>query len=111
MNAIDLSVTGAQNSLPTILQSLTRVAYSFNWSGTSPVGTVNFQFSNDYALNANGTVQNAGTWTTGPGTFALTGNAGNGFIDIVTGAYAIRCVYTKTSGTGNLTSYVNAKVS
>ena len=107
-------------SAPTILQSLSACSYALSWSGSSPVGTVSIQCSNDYALNANGTVQNAGTWSTmtvnlagSPTTIIpITGNTGSGFIDIdQTAAYAICLIYTYTSGTGTLTAVFNGKVS
>lgn len=107
-------------STPTILGSLTGVAYGLSWSGTSPVGTVSVQVSNDFSLNPDGTVANAGTWNTltlsvngqPATTIAVTGNTGNGFIDVdPTAAYAVRIVYTAGSGTGSLTVTVNGKVS
>jgi hypothetical protein len=75
--------------------------------------------SDDYKLNPNGTVENAGTWNTAPISVAGTmmtsapvaGNTGNGFIEILgTGGYAIRLIYTAVSGTGSLTVIVNGKV-
>lgn len=112
MSAVDISIAGAQNSIPTILQSLSRCAYSFFWTGTAPVGTITIQVSNDYSLNANGSVANAGNWATVGGVSgSVSGASGVGGIDIITGFYAIRAVYTRTSGTGSLTAYINAKVS
>ena len=113
------SMAGNLTSSPTILQSLTRVAYSIVWSGTSPVGTLSIQGSGDYSVDSTGTVLNAGTWTTmtfyvngAAATSApVTGNTGNGIIDISTAVYAIRLVYTRASGTGTMTATINAKVS
>ncbi len=113
------SMAGNLTSLPTVLQSLTGVGYSLVWTGTTPVGTVSVQVSNDYALNPNGTVANAGTWTTVTlqvsGSFVTTvpisGNTGNGFINLQElNAYAIRLIYTAGSGTGSLTVIFNGKV-
>ena len=93
--------------------------YGVSWTGTSPVGTLAVQVSNDYSLNAEGAVSNAGTWATLPfsvaGTIvtslAVTGNTGSIYIDIDTiSAYAIRLVYTATSGTGTLSATFNGKV-
>jgi hypothetical protein len=107
-------------SAPTILQSLSVWNYSLSWTGASPVGTASVQMSNDYSLNANGTVNNAGTWNTAtldlngsPVTsIPITGNSGSAMIDgMITGAYAIRLVYTFTSGTGILQAIFNGKVS
>lgn len=117
LNAGDMS--GSLISQPTVLQSLSCGSYSLTWAGTSPVGSVSLEVSDDYKLNPDGTVENAGTWNVAPisvsGTPAtsapVAGNTGTGFIDILgTGAYAIRVIYTATSGTGALTITVNGKV-
>jgi hypothetical protein len=103
-------LSGNITSKPTVLKNLTKASYSYSWTGSTPIGTVAVQLSNDYALNPDGTVLNAGTWSTAyvnyNGTYVasvpLTGNTGNGFIDLETGAYASRTVYTASSGTGTL---------
>ncbi len=101
----------------TIINNLSMMSYSYSWTGSSPVGTVSVQVSDDYLLGANGTsVLNAGTWNTLPlssgNTVAVSGNTGNGAIDILqTGFYAIRTVYTATSGTGTLQVEYQGKVS
>lgn len=113
-------MSGNLTSSVTVLQSLTRFSYAAKWAGTAPVGTMSVQVSNDYSLNANGSVNNAGTWNTLTlqynGTLVTTvpvsGNTGNGFIDVeVSAAYATRLIYTFTSGTGTLNATINAKVS
>ncbi len=106
-------------SNPTILLSLTGCSYGVSWTGTSPVGTLAVQVSDDYALNANGTVKNAGTWNTltldvggtAVTSIPVTGNTGSGYIEIErTNAYAIRLVYTFGSGVGTLNARITAKV-
>ncbi len=103
----------------TILTNLSMISYGLSWSGTAPVGTAEVQVSNDYSQNGDGSTKNAGTWTTltlsvagSPSTtVAITGNTGTAFIDIdQIAAYAIRLVFTKTSGTGTLQAVVNGKV-
>ncbi len=103
-----------------MLQSVTKVSYLYVWAGTSPVGVVTVEVSNDYSILPNGTVNATGTWVGIPfvnaagatvTSFALTGNSGKGFLEVVTNAYAIRTVYTYTSGTGTLTVTVNGKIS
>lgn len=99
-------------SAVTIIQKLTYIGYSVSFTGT-PTGTFSVEVSNDYSVNGEGTVLNAGTWTalTLSGTPAATGSAGNGFIDIDgCSAYAMRLKYTRTSGSGTLNVVVNAKV-
>ncbi len=104
---------------PTILQSLSCGSYALTWTGSTPVGSVSLQISDDYKLNPNGTVENAGTWNTAPisvgGTTVnsapVSGNTGTGYIEILgTGGYAIRLIYTSVSGSGSLTVTVNGKV-
>lgn len=106
-------------SEPTILQNLGKGSYGISWSGTSPVGTCSVEVSNDFKLSAQGQVQNAGTWNvltlningTPTTTIPVTGDSGNGFIDIYqTGAYAIRLIYTYGSGTGTMNAMFAAKV-
>lgn len=104
----------------TIINQLSMMSYGYSWSGTSPIGTLIVQVSNDYSLNADGqTIKNAGTWNTltleyngsAVTSVPVSGNTGNGLVDIFqTGAYAIRTVYTKVSGTGSLQATLNAKV-
>ena len=100
----------------TIIQRLPGISYDLAWTGT-PTGTFSVEVSNSYSENVDGSVQNAGNWTALPsaafvGTLpAPSGSAGTGFIDVVgTEAYAVRLIYTRTSGTGSLTVYPAAKV-
>ncbi len=115
---IDMSATSTASEV-TVLQGLSMLNYALSWSGTSPVGTVALQFSDDFALSSTGTVSNSGTWNTAPidvsGAIAtsapISGNTGNGMIDIApSGAYASRLLYTKGSGVGTLTITVTGKV-
>ncbi len=97
----------------TIIQNLSMIGYDISWSGATPVGSMSVEVSNTYSQNADGTVRNAGNWTTlalsAPTT--VSGNTGNGFIDIdEISAYAIRLVYTPVSGTGTMQATINAKV-
>mgnify|MGYP003329372866 CR=1 FL=1 len=113
-------MSGNLVSDPTILQALTIGTYTFEWAGASPVGTIQFQVSNNYSLNQNGTVKNPGTWVTGyvfdPSTqswinqIPVSGNTGEGVIEFSSGAYAVRVIYTATSGTGALQAVINGKV-
>lgn len=108
----DMSV--AQTSKVTIIQFLSLVSYSCTWSGTSPVGAVTVQVSNDYSQNLDGTTKNPGTWNTLPlsASTTVSGNTGTGFIDIDANAgHALRFVYTPISGVGVLNVMVDGKVS
>lgn len=113
-------MSGNITSLPTIIQQLSMVSYAVSWAGVAPVGTVSIEASNDYSLNPDGTVANAGIWNPIPflldgssvvTAIPITGNSGNGFIDIDQhGAYALRLTYAATSGTGQLQVVINGKV-
>lgn len=99
-------------SQPSLVPLMGTISYQIVWTGSTPIGAVSIQGSNDYSLNAKGDVLNAGHWDTLTIEFAgsatssipITGNSGSGLIDITTTAiYATRLVYTATSGTGSLT--------
>ncbi len=118
IDAGDMSATSI-TSEATLLQSLSMASYEVSWTGTSPVGTLVLQVSNSYALGPTGQVSATGTWTTVPvdlsggevTSIPITGNTGNGFIDIAAHAgYAMRLVYTKASGTGTLHAVFKGKV-
>lgn len=97
----------------TIIQPMSLASYSFSWTGTSPLGVVAVQVSNDYSQNIDGSVRNPGTWNTLPLSAAtpISGNSDTGFIDIdAQGGHALRVIYTRTSGTGILEVTVSAKV-
>lgn len=105
-------MSGSITSDVTIIQNLSLIGYDISWTGSSPVGAMSVQISNTYSLNPDGTVRNAGNWTTLTLSAAtnVSGNSGNGFIDVeLTGANAIRLVYTRTSGTGTMNATIAAK--
>ncbi len=115
---IDMSASSTASDA-TVLQGLSMVSYACSWTGASPVGTISLEISNDYSLYPDGTVNNAGIWNLVPlnvnGTFttscAVSGNTGNGYIDVsATAGYAVRLLYTRTSGSGTLTIVVSGKV-
>lgn len=105
-------------SAATVLQSLTLGSYAYSWVGTSPVGSVYIQVSNNYSISSTGQILNPGNWVTVPLFYSgsivmsvpLSGNTGEGMIEFSTGAYAIRTVYTAMSGTGTLQVVICGKV-
>jgi hypothetical protein len=110
------SMATSINGPVTIINRIPGISYDVAWTGT-PTGTFSVEVSNSYTQHPDGSVANAGNWTTLPsaafvGTLpAATGSPGNGFIDVVgTEAYAIRLVYTAASGNGSLTVLPAAKV-
>lgn len=107
-------MSGNITSKVTVIQKLSLISYSASWSGTSPVGELIAEVSNDYTQDGQGVAQNAGTWNILPLDVPalVSGNTGNGFIDIeLNSGYALRIRYARTSGTGSLQVIVNAKVS
>jgi len=99
-------------SLPSIITNLSLMSYDISWAGSSPVGVMSIQVSNTYSENPDGSVNNPGKWTTVTlsSTPSVSGNTGNGFIDLSQlGAYAVRLVFTFTSGTGLMNAVFNAK--
>ncbi len=107
-------------SLATILQSITGVTYAVTWTGTSPVGTLAVEGSNDYSLNQDGSVHNSGTWIplyvsinggVPAASIAISGNTGEGLIEIErTNVYALRLFYDAGSGVGTINAVINGKV-
>lgn len=118
---VDGDMSGNLTSTPTLLPLLTVGCYTYSWAGTSPIGTLSVEISNDYNPNPspNGGHSNAGTWTaiyftlngsTVVNSAPLSGNTGTGVIEWSTGAAAIRTKFTFTSGVGTLQSVINCKV-
>ena len=100
----------------TIIQFLPGISYEVSWTGTT-LGTISVQVSNSFRQNADGTIANAGNWTTLPttsfsGNYPVpSGSPGSGMLDVVgTEVYAVRLVYTRTSGSGTFTAICCAKV-
>lgn len=104
----DMSTT--VTSAVTVIQTNSMVSYEVNFTG-SPVGVINVQVSNSYSKNVDGTVRNAGSWTTLTlSTPSTVSGAGTNFIDIdALGAYAVRLQYVPTSGSGVINAFVAGK--
>lgn len=103
----------------TIIRDISVASYSYAWTGSSPVGTISVQVSNDVTFFPDGSINNAGNWVSLPlvvdgstiTAVPISGNSGNGILDIpITGVYAIRTIYTRTSGSGTLNAVINCKV-
>ncbi len=114
------SMAGSLTGLATVIQKTSIISYQFVWTGSSPVGTVGVEVSNNYSLDPTGNISNAGTWTTyyfliGAGTYAtsiaVSGASGSAIIELPNiGFYAVRAIYTRSSGTGTLDVTINGKV-
>lgn len=105
-------MSGNLISLVTVIDQLVMASYSIVWTGTSPIGAIVVEVSNDYKENAAGGPSIAGTWNPLPlsAPTPVTDNSGNGFIDIDAQAgYALRIRYSRTSGTGSMTVIVMGK--
>lgn len=103
-------------SSPSMLLERAGCSFQIVWSGTSPVGTVAIEGSNDANINSG---IDAGTWEPLPilysgasvNSIPLSGNSGKGMIDmLITAIYAVRVKYTATSGTGTMTVTMMSKV-
>lgn len=114
-------MSGDLTSSVTILNQKTIAGYEANWSsGSSLSGTLSIQVSNSYSLNANGTVNNTGTWNTLTLTddtgsivtsLPVSGASGSQFFNCAQlGGYAIRLIYTSSAGTGTLNVILVEKV-
>lgn len=106
------SMGASVTSTPTIIENITGVGYDVRWTGT-PVGTFSVQISNTYSVDAMGNTKNAGTWTpvTLSSPITAAGSADNAFINLAgVESYAVRLVYTRTSGTGILDAVISGKV-
>lgn len=106
-------MSGSITSLVTVISNISQMSYAYSWTGTSPLGSISVEVSDDYSQNADGSVRNAGTWNALPlaPTPGISGNTGMGFVDIdQLGGYAIRTKYTPTSGVGTLQAVYKGKV-
>jgi hypothetical protein len=106
------SMASSVTSSVTIIQNISRVSYDISWTGT-PTGTFSVQVSDTYTQNGDGTVANAGNWSTLSlsATPSTGGTSGNGSIDLQgLSFYAVRLVYTAASGTGILNATIAGKV-
>lgn len=107
-------------SAVTNIQYLDDVGLQFSWTG-SPVGNFQIQVSADYSQDAQGNVLDSGHWVP----LLLSYWNGSAFVTSVDlpaslgspyyldlallSAPWIRVVYTKSSGTGTLNSFITAK--
>jgi hypothetical protein len=96
----------------TCIEWLDNIAIQLNFTG-SPVGTFQIQVSVDYAQDIGGKVTNAGNWVavTLPSSPVAAGAPGQIIIDLNQLASPwIRVVYTRTSGSGSLNSFISGKM-
>ena len=92
-------MSGNISSGPIDISTLSNYAVQFTWSGTTPVGTVAVQISNDGVNFDN---------LSAP--VAVSGNSGTKVIkDSESGYKFIQAVYTFTSGVGSLNVILNGK--
>lgn len=105
------SMAGDITSSVTVITNITQISYQAVWSaGSTPVGTLSVQVSNDYSQNADGTVRNAGSWSTAT-SGSVSGNTGTGFFQLdTTTSHAIRLIYTRASGSGTMNTVIVGKV-
>lgn len=106
-----VSMASSITSTPVENQYQDNVGIQLTWTG-SPTGPFSVQVSVDYAIDNQGNVTNAGNWVTltlsAP--IAAIGSPDTAYIDLnqLTAPY-YRVVYTASSGTGTLDSYIIGK--
>lgn len=98
---LDAESLGASfNSTLTDITAMDNVGIILTWTGTSPVGTIEVQVSNDTAATPT-------TWTALDfgSSISISGNSGTHTININQNPFAkLRLAYTRTSGTGEVTA-------
>jgi len=102
-SALDMS--GDFTTEPTNILYMDNASLICTWTGTSPVGAISVQVSND---SSNPPTK----WETLTldGTATVTGNSDNGSINLNQLSFAwIRTVYTRASGTGTMTIDMTTK--
>lgn len=95
----------------TNIQFLDNVGVQLHFTGT-PTGAFSVEVSMDHEQDSQGVVSNAGNWVALPlsPSPVASGAAGDIYIDMnQLSAPWIRTVYTRTSSTGTLASYISAK--
>lgn len=98
--------------IPQIIPLQPITGYEVNWTGT-PTGTFTVEVSNSYAINADGSVKNAGSWNALPLSPVISpaGAPGTGFINLTgLAGYAVRLHYVRTAGVGTLNALSISKV-
>lgn len=112
--AIDAASMGADiTSAVTNCKNLDNMCYQVKWSGGStPVGEIFVQVTNDDLDNTSQNPEATATWTDLDfgSAISVSGNSGNHFININQnpGAY-IRLFYDRASGSGTMTATLVAK--
>lgn len=97
----NMSSTNTVTSTVSETQYMDNIGIIVNWTGTSPVGTLAVQASNDQS-----------TWVSLDfgSAISISGSSGSHNIDINQFPYThIRSVYTNASGTGTLNSTITVK--
>ena len=109
---VNASMAQTITSLPTILNQKSGAGYDISWTGT-PTGTFSVEISNTYTVDSEGNTSNPGKWTpvTLSTSITASGSPDNAFINLAgLECYAMRLVYTFTSGSGVLNAVVCSKV-
>lgn len=92
------SMAGNLTSTAQNLDFVNSYCIQTRWTGTTPVGTLSFQLSND------------GTNYTEFRSLAVSGNTGSDALNVEIPAYSwVQVVYTRTSGTGTMNMVINGK--
>lgn len=98
-SSADMSSTQHSSSIE--IREGIRLCFQASWTGSSPVGTLQVEGSNDNVIFSSDPEAAASN---------VSGNTGNVMIKIANTSYPyVRLTYNATSGTGSLNASVNAK--
>lgn len=106
-SGVDMSVASTTSAI-TNVENTDNIGIVLNWSGSSPVGTMTVDCSNDYDVQSPA----AAHWVSLDfgSAISVSGNTGSSIININQLPYTwLRAVYTKGSGTGTLTAKLSSK--
>jgi hypothetical protein len=105
------SMAGNLTSAATVVRSMDMLTFFIEWDGAAPVGSISFDYVENESLNPS-----LELWKTidlGPavGTYIpVSGNTGSHTVIFsIVPFVKIRCNYTRSSGTGNLTVTITGK--
>lgn len=101
-------LSGSVTSSATNIEYKDNVGITLSWTGSTPIGTLAIQCSNDFG--AIGVVTPTWIALDFGTTISITGNTGSSLITMNQLPFtAIRAVYTRVSGTGTLSALLSGK--
>lgn len=105
--SVDMSVASTTSAISNV-ENTDNIGIVLSWSGSSPVGTLTVDCSNDYDTQSPGSAH----WVSLDfgSAISISGNTGSSIININQLPYTwLRATYTKGSGTGTLVAKLSTK--